>query len=69
MLAMLFPDTTGLSQIYETEMYWVQHAIIQIISVYLLCRKGFIGARLASVRTVLVGLWLLAVMHWIFYEV
>ena len=40
LLAMLFPDTSGLEQFLEEPSYWVQHYLIQAVPLYLLCRRN-----------------------------
>ncbi len=68
LLAMLFPDTSGLEQFLEEPSYWVQHYLIQAIPLYLLCRRNFQVARLCSWKTVLTGLWILHTLHYTVYE-
>lgn len=67
-LAMLFPDTSGLSQPLEMEAYWMQHVVILLMPLYLLYRKDFLALRLASTKSVFVGLWICAFLHWSLYE-
>jgi len=66
LLAMVVPGTSGLSKL-EVTCYWLQHIIIQIVPFYLLVRRDFQALRLCSIRTVLVGIWILQVAHWTFY--
>jgi len=66
LLAMIVPGTSGLSKL-EVTCYWLQHIIIQIVPFYLLVRRDFQALRLCSIRTVLVGIWILQVAHWTFY--
>ena len=68
-LAMLFPDTSGLNQFLELEAYWVQHVVILLMPLYLLCRKDFLALRLATTKSVFVGLWICAFLHWSLYEI
>ena len=68
LLAMIFPDTSGLYQWLEAESYWVQHYLIQAVPLYLLCRRNFQVARLCTFKTVLTGLWILNVLHYTAYE-
>ena len=69
LLAMLFPDTSGLEQFLEEPSYWVQHYLIQAVPLYLLCRRNFQVARLCSWKTVCAGLWILHTLHYAVYEV
>lgn len=68
LLAMLFPDTSGLYQWMEAESYWIQHYLIQAVPLYLLCRRNFQVARLCTFKTVLAGLWILNLLHYTVYE-
>lgn len=68
LLAMLFPDTSGLEQFLEEPSYWVQHYLIQAVPLYLLCRRNFQVARLCSLKTVFAGLWILHTLHYTVYE-
>jgi hypothetical protein len=68
LLAMLFPDTSGLYQWMEAESYWIQHYLIQAVPLYLLCRRDFQVARLCTWKTVLAGLWVLHMLHYTVYE-
>jgi hypothetical protein len=68
LLAMLVPDTDGMDMPFEKEIYWLEHYLIQSMPVYLLCRSNFIGLKYVGPFTVVVGIWLLIVMHFGFYE-
>ena len=68
LLAMLFPDTSGLYQWLEAESYWVQHYLIQAVPLYLLCRRNFQALNECSTKTVLAGYWILHVLHYTLYE-
>ncbi len=69
LLAMLFPDSGGLDLKFELEAYWIQHYLIQLMPLYLLSRYNFLGAKIASPFTVLVGVWTLLLLHFSLYEV
>ena len=68
-LAILFPDTTGLEQPFEELMYWVQHYLIIVVPVYLLQRRNGLACHLCTPFTVGMGVWLLGILHFSFYEV
>lgn len=68
LLAMLFPDTSGLYQWLEAESYWVQHYLIQAVPLYLLCRRNFQALNQCSTKTALAGFWILHVLHYTLYE-
>ena len=68
LLAMLFPDTSGLEQYLEEPSYWMQHYLIQAVPLYLLCRRNFQVARMCTWKTVAAGLWILHVLHYTLYE-
>lgn len=67
LLAMVVPGTSGLSPL-EITCYWVQHVLIQVVPLYLLSRQNFLAAKLCTLKTVLAGIWILQVGHWVFYE-
>lgn len=68
LLAMLFPDTSGLDQPYEELSYWLQHYLIQTVPLYLIARKNFLALKLCNFSTVTLGIWILAFLHWTLYE-
>jgi hypothetical protein len=68
-LALLFPDTTGLDQPYEEISYWIQHYLIILVPIYLLQRSNGVACRLCSNYTIGIGIWILAILHFSFYEV
>ena len=69
LLAILFPDISGLDQFLEAELYWVQHYLIIVVPLYLLSRRNFFALQYASVFTTFMGLSILGVLHFLFYEV
>lgn len=69
LLATVFPDTSGLDQFLEKEMYYVQHICITIITpVFLLVKYRYAARELLSARNIFVGVWMLIVYHWIVLE-
>eukprot|EP00128_Syssomonas_multiformis_P017338 Colp12_sorted_trinity150504_noHs@26087 len=66
-LAMVFPDTNGLG-FAELIFYWAEHYLIQIIPIYLLTRSNFVAFKLVSLRSVLTGVWIMQLTHWVFFE-
>jgi hypothetical protein len=69
LLALMFPDTSGLFQYLESESYWWQHYLILTVPFYLLARDQFLGVRAATYKTVWAGLAVLAFLHFSLYEV
>lgn len=69
LLAMIFPETTGLDQPYEVEAYWLQHYLIQSVPYYLLLRKNALALKYANYKTVVAGLWILCLLHFSLLEV
>jgi len=70
LLAMLFPETAGLTQPFEMEGYWLQHYLIQSVPIYLLLRRNAVCLRNSStVVSATAGLWILAFLHFSLYEV
>ena len=69
LLAMVMPDTGGLDQRFELTAYWVQHIVIQSVPLYLLMRRNFTGLKYAGAFSIIVGLWVLAIAHFFFYEI
>ena len=67
-LAIFFPDTSGLEQLFEVEAYWVEHALITFITpVFLLWRDGY-SHDLLRFSYIFLGVWLLILYHWIVLE-
>ena len=52
--AFLFPDTSGLDQMFEVEAFWVQHYLLQSIPLYLLLRHNAITAKIIDFKTILI---------------
>lgn len=69
LLAMLFPDTGGLDQPLEMEAYWLQHYLVQAVPLYLLVRRDYLALKHANSFNILVGLWVLLILHFSLYEV
>lgn len=67
--AFLFPDTTGLDQFKEVEMFWVQHILLQTLPFYLLLRYSGLSTKLVDFKTVCIGIWFLIFAHWSIFEV
>jgi len=66
-LAIAFPDTSGLDLWLEAEAYWVQHVLITTLTpAYLLTVSG--AYRLIDLRGVLLGAWLVVLHHWVTLE-
>ena len=65
--AMIIPAMDGLSYI-EIINFWVQHILLGIIPLYLLCRRNFTVSRLCSIHLFTIGLWIFAMFHFTFYE-
>eukprot|EP01041_Mallomonas_annulata_P012806 gene12806-27000_t len=68
-LAMLFPDTTGLDQPFEELSYWIQHVLILVMPLYLLVRNNFVAGVVSSLETVCLSSWMVLLLHWPCYEV
>ena len=68
-LAILVPDTSGLDQPYEAEMYWVQHYIIQLVPILLLLRNDGLMLKMTTFKSIILANWIVVVMHWAFFEV
>lgn len=70
LLAMLFPDTSGLDQKFEMQAYWIQHYFIQSLPIYLLLRRNSLALKYANFFTSpFCGLWILLLLHFSLYEV
>lgn len=41
MLAIAFPDTRGYSQLLEMEMFWIEHAFLVIVPIYMMLTRRF----------------------------
>lgn len=67
--ALLFPSTGGLDQPFEMQLFWIQHILIQVMPLYLLLRHNGAGMKLLSLKSVLLGNWLLISLHWWLFEV
>jgi TMEM164 family len=68
-LAILFPDTSGLDQPFEAESYWIQHFLIIVVPVYLLVRRNGLAVEVSTAATIGIGLWILWISHFTFFEV
>ena len=66
--AMVIPAVDGLSSI-EIINFWVQHVLLGVLPIYLLCRQQFTVSRLCSIHLFAIGLWIFAMFHFTFYEV
>eukprot|EP01031_Cornospumella_fuschlensis_P025081 gene25081-30295_t len=69
LLAMIFPDTTGLDQPFEVESYWIQHWLIQLMPFYLLARRNYLALTHAGSTTTVCGLLILLFLHFSLFEV
>jgi hypothetical protein len=69
LLAIFFPDTSGLHQPFEEQSYWIQHYLIITVPIYLLQRRRNVACDMCSPTTIFIGLWILAFLHWSLYEV
>jgi len=68
LLAILFPDTSGLHQMGEETSYYFQHYLIQAVPFYLLCRDNAVVLKLLTNKLIMCGLLAFAVVQWSFYE-
>lgn len=68
-LAILVPDTSGLDQPYEAEMYWIQHYIIQLVPILLLLRNDGLVLKMTTFKSIILANWFVVVLHWAFFEV
>jgi hypothetical protein len=64
---MIVPATSGLSTL-EVKCYWVQHLLIQLGPVYLLCRQDFVALKVCNLKSIIAGIWICQVAHWTFYD-
>jgi hypothetical protein len=63
LLALVFPDTSGLILPFETEAYWIQHVLITTITpIYLLSYNN--TYKLLNMKSIIVGTWMVAELHW-----
>lgn len=69
LLAMIFPETTGLDLPFEIESYWIQHYFIQVVPVYLLIKSNGLALKKFSLKSALIGTWMLIFAHYIILEV
>jgi hypothetical protein len=63
------PATEGLDMFLEKEGFFVQHTVLLITPLYLLCRYDFAATKLYSVRAVFMANWVAMAMHWLFFAV
>lgn len=69
LLAILFPATEGLDQYLEAEAFFVQHYLLMITPLYLLCRHNFEFLKQIKFRFILLGGWMCFCLHWFFFAV
>lgn len=62
------PDTSGLDQPFEEEMFWVQHILLQTIPLYMLLRHDALALRMMDFKTIAIGNWFLVLTHWAIFE-
>jgi len=62
------PDTSGLDQPFEVEMFWVQHILLQLIPLYMLLRHNALSLKMVDFKTILIGNWFLVFTHWAVFE-
>jgi hypothetical protein len=62
------PDTSGLDQPLEVEMFWVQHILLQAIPLYMLLRHDALSLKMVDFKTLLIGNWFLVFTHWAIFE-
>lgn len=67
--AILVPDTSGLDQPYEADMYWIQHYIIQLVPLVLLLRNDGLMLRMTTLKSILLANWGVLILHWAFFQV
>jgi hypothetical protein len=67
-LATLFPSISGLDQLYEAEMYWIQHYVIQVVPILLLLRNDGLMLKMTKLKSIIFANWCVVVLHWIFYQ-
>lgn len=68
-LAIFFPDTSGLDQPFEEASYWIQHYLISVMPLYLLMRNDFIASRISCLESLLISSWGTIALHFPGYEV
>lgn len=63
--AMVVPDTQGLLQFFEVEIYWIEHILVAITTpLYLMLRHEAAVTRLFNSDALLCGVWTLLPFHW-----
>lgn len=68
-MALAFPATTGLDQPFEETSFFIQHYLLLVTPLYLLCRHNCAGAKLFTWRVLIVANWIQMVIHWSFFAV
>jgi hypothetical protein len=68
LLAIVLPNTPGMSAL-ETNMFWLEHYVAQVVPIYMLTRRNFLPMKTISGFTVMFGVWLFVMPHWVLYEV
>lgn len=69
LLATVTPDTTGLDQPLERELYYVQHVLILVVPIFLLVRHNYLALKFCNFSSIITGLAMLTVAHFFFFEV
>lgn len=69
LLAFMYPATEGLDQYLEADAFFIQHYLLLITPLYLLCRHNFEMLKQIKFSFILLGGWLSIVLHWFFFTV
>jgi hypothetical protein len=68
-LALAVPATAGLDQPFEEAHFFIQHTVLVITPLYLVCRFQFLPLKICSIKSFLLGNWLILLLHWVFFAV
>lgn len=68
-LALLYPATEGLDYYLESEAFFVQHYVLLLTPLYMLCRHNFLLLKQLSLPLLVFGNIISIVFHWLLYVV
>ena len=67
LIAIAIPTLNGLTKI-EVIIFYLQHYLLGIVPIYLLCRNNFAASKFCSFKILFIGHLMFSLLHFTFYE-